>query len=434
MNSPTRPQVLDRPTGQRWQTGHKVRLLENGEAFFPAVFEAIRTAKQEVLIETFILFQDKIGNELQSILIDAAKRGVRVELTVDGYGSPDLTPEFIGAMTEAGVTLHIFDPQPRTMGFRTNIFRRLHRKLTVVDRKRAFVGGINFSFDHVAEFGPEGKQDYAVEIEGPVVEDIRSFMEDSLAGRSPPRAPSNLRKQPIPQDVHGAVLFVTRDNDRRTTDIERHYRQAIRSARREVVIANAYFFPGFRTLRELRLAARRGVRVVLILQGQPDMAFAQWSARILYSFLLKAGVEIHEYCERPLHGKVAVVDSTWSTVGSSNLDPLSLSFNLESNLFILDHDFNRILRDRLEYLLQNHCKQFEAQQIERTTVQSVMTFLAFHFLRCFPTLAGLIPSRVPKVKTVQSPSGSAAESGAAPMDAANDNDQAHQSHAKSMGA
>lgn len=395
----------DRAVSLRWKPGHKVRLLENGEEFFPRVFEAIRAARSEVLIETFILFQDKVGNALHAALIDAARRGVRVELTVDSYGSPDLTEDFIASMTASGVTLHIFDPRPKLLGIRLNIWRRLHRKLMVVDRERAFVGGINFSFDHLAESGPEAKQDYAVEISGPVVEDIHDFMEAALQGRSPRRALHLPRRSASTVTAEPSescrILFVTRDNDKHPTDIEQHYRAAIRSARHEVVIANAYFFPGFRLLRELRLAARRGVRVALILQGMPDVPMAKWAPRMLYSYLLKAGVEIHEYCERPLHGKVAVVDNMWSTVGSSNLDPLSLSFNLESNVFIIDREFNRHLRERLRMLMEQHCVRFKPEHIQRTSFQAFMTFIAFHFMRRFPVLASWVPSRAPRVKTVR---------------------------------
>ncbi|MDB5813569.1 MAG: cardiolipin synthase [Rhodocyclales bacterium] len=402
--------------GRGWKPGHKIRLLENGEEYFPRVFEAIRAARCEVLIETFILFQDKIGNELHAAVIDAAKRGVRVELTVDGYGSPDLDKDFIAAMTDAGVTLHIFDPKPRLLGMRTNVFRRLHRKLVVIDRERVFVGGINFSHDHVADFGPAAKQDYAVEIEGPVVEDIRLFMESALSGKAAKRRRRSQRQQSIPVDSAGSVLFATRDNDRHPTDIEQHYREAIRSARREVIIANAYFFPGFRLLRELRLAARRGVRVMLILQGEPDMAMAKWAPRMLFGYLLKAGVEIHEYCERPLHGKVAVVDAKWSTVGSSNLDPLSLSFNLESNVFILDRAFSRHLHERLEVLMRKHCKQFKLEHIERSNWQAFMSFLAFHFMRHFPVFAGWVPVRAPRMETMRANAAVVAEEGASMAD------------------
>ncbi|MEC5387893.1 cardiolipin synthase ClsB [Uliginosibacterium sp. H3] len=391
-----------------WKSGHDLRLLENGEEFYPRVFEAIRGARSEVLIETFILFEDKVGRELQQVLIDAAQRGLRVELTVDAFGSPDLSPDFVGAVTGAGVVLHIFDPKPKVLGFRTNMWRRLHRKLITIDREIAFVGGINFSFDHLAESGPEAKQDYAVEIKGPVVEDIHLFLESAISGKPMKhtrQARREARRAGLPDEDSCSLLFVTRDNGNHPTDIEQHYRAAIRSAKREVVIANAYFFPGFRMMRELRAAARRGVRVVLILQGQADTPLAKWAPRMLFNYLLKAGVEIHEYCERPLHGKVAVVDSHWATVGSSNLDPLSLSFNLESNVFIVDRRFNNFLRGRLEVLLENHCRQVTAEHYEHTNVRAFLAFLAFHFMRRFPALASWVPHHPPHVETVRNEAG-----------------------------
>jgi cardiolipin synthase len=135
------------------------------------------------------------------------------------------------------------------------------------------------------------------------------------------------------------AAFVTWDNRRNRTDIERHYRAAVRSAHRRVLIANAYFFPGYRLLSDLRQAARRGVRLDLILQDQIDMPWAQRASELLYGYLIRAGVRVYEYTERPLHGKVAVVDDYWATVGSSNLDPTSLSLNLEANVVVRDETF-----------------------------------------------------------------------------------------------
>ncbi len=164
----------------------------------------------------------------------------------------------------------------------------------------------------------------------------------------------------------------------------------LRSAQRRVVIANAYFFPGYRLLREIRNAARRGVEVRLILQGQPDMMIAKLAARMLYSYLLKAGVVIYEYCERPLHGKVALVDEDWSTVGSSNLDPLSLSLNLEANVLIRDRAFNRELFERLDYLSRNHCTAMPKDHAPRGLLwRMTIGFMVFHFLRHFPGLGRL---------------------------------------------
>jgi len=395
----------------RWQGNNRVELLENGEEYFPRVFEAMRAAKSEILLETFIVFEDKVGKELQEILIDAARRGVRTTVSFDGFGCGELSTGYLTALSDAGVHLQIFDPAPKRLGIRTNWFRRLHRKIVVVDGLIAFIGGINFSGDHLADFGPEAKQDYSVEIQGPAVTDIHHFA--LLQSGRPGRARfwwqrRRQRRAEMAFDDHdGQVRLVFRDNDHHPTDIEDVYLQVLRRAQRRVVIANAYFFPGYRLLREIRNAARRGVEVRLILQGQPDMLVAKLAARMTYDYLLKAGVQIHEYCERPLHGKVALVDEEWSTVGSSNLDPLSLSLNLEANVLIRDRAFNRHLFERLEDLSHNHCKAMDAAKSPRGRIwHMTVGFLVFHFLRHFPAMAGWLPAHKPRLKPFTPAAGS----------------------------
>ncbi|MGP6419986.1 cardiolipin synthase ClsB [Pseudomonas putida] len=386
-----------------WQGNNRVELLENGEEYFPRVFDAMRAAKSEILLETFIVFEDKVGAELQQILIDAARRGVRTTVSLDGFGCGELTTAYLAALSDAGVHLQIFDPAPKHLGFRTNWFRRLHRKIVVVDGLIAFIGGINFSGDHLADFGPEAKQDYAVQVQGPAVADIHHFalLQSGRPGRA--RFWWQRRRQRRADmafsDHDGQVRLVFRDNDQHHTDIEDVYLHALRRAKRRVVIANAYFFPGYRLLREIRNAARRGVEVRLILQGQPDMLVAKLAARMTYDYLLKAGVQIHEYCQRPLHGKVALVDEEWSTVGSSNLDPLSLSLNLEANVLIRDRAFNQHLFQRLDDLSQNHCKAMDASISPRGRIwHMTVGFLVFHFLRHFPAMAGWLPAHKPRLK------------------------------------
>lgn len=378
-----------------WRDGNRVALLENGEAFFARAFAAITGAREEVLLETFILFEDKAGRELHRQLTSAARRGVRVEVMVDGYGSPGFSPSFLEGLAEAGVTFRVFDPHRTLLGLRLHIFRRMHRKLLVVDGARAFVGGINYSADHLDDFGPASKQDYAVELQGPVVADIRAFAAAAMRGeaeswRHPPPAATA-------RAGDARVLFALRDNASSSTAIERQYRIAIRTAREEIVIANAYFFPGYGFLRELRNAARRGVRVSLIVQGDPDMPIALSAARTLYRHLIADGVRIHEYCRRPFHGKVALVDDEWATVGSSNLDPLSLSLNLEANVFIRDRGFNRELRTRLEALRQRDCRLVDPAALPKRRTWRLPTPLLFHILRRFPTWAGLLPAHTPSV-------------------------------------
>jgi cardiolipin synthase len=388
---------------EHWRTNNEVQLLINGEDFFPSVFAAIRGAREEVLIETFIFRQDKVGNELQAVLIEAAQRGVRIEMLVDGYGSDELDDPFIHALTEAGVHLLAFDPQPRRMGIRTNLFRRLHRKTVVVDGEVGFVGGINYCADHLADFGPMAKQDYAVRVRGSIVADLHraclQLMDETSRLTRAPRTWLSRSPAPDADSAQARVLLSIRDNTAHTNDIERHYLDAVVNAKQRIIIANAYFFPGYRLLRELRNAARRGVEVTLILQGMPDMPLVRLCSRLLYNYLLRDGVVIREYTERPLHGKVAVVDDQWSTVGSSNLDPLSLSLNLEGNLIIDDEAFNSRLHDHLQELSLKHGKSIPLERVLRGYWwRAPIIFLCFHFLRHFPALVGFLPAHTPKLK------------------------------------
>ena len=390
-----------------WQSGNRVELLENGEAYFPAVFDALRGAQREILLETFILFEDKVGHELQGILIEAAQRGVKVVVSLDGFGCGELSPAFLGELAEAGVMVQMFDPASKTLGIRTNWFRRLHRKIVVVDASVAFIGGINFSADHLADFGPEAKQDYSVQVIGPAVADLHHFALAQSGRQVRSRRGWRRRQQrPSPwtnEQGDGLVRLIYRDNIQHRDDIEEAYIHALSQARQRVVIANAYFFPGYRLLREIRNAARRGVHVQLIMQGQPDVLLAKLAARMLYDYLLKDGVVIHEYCQRPLHGKVALVDDDWSTVGSSNLDPLSLSLNLEANVLIRDRGFNQCLYERLQALAKNHCQTMPENRKPRLWLwRLTVGFLVFHVMRHFPALTGWLPAHKPRLKPFES--------------------------------
>lgn len=393
---------------RRWIPGNEITLLENGEEFFPRVFACIANARREVIVETFILFEDKVGLQLQEALIAAARRGAQVDITIDDWGSPDFTQHFLGALQEAGVRVHAFNPGPKPFGWRPHLLRRMHRKIVVVDSQVAFVGGINYSADHLSDFGPEAKQDYAVEIRGPLVSEIHRFCHLALAEghrherkkRQWWRWRRQWRTMPENQPHAGGAeaMFVVRDNRRHMDDIERYYRLAIRSAKKRIVIANAYFFPGYRFIRELRRAARRGVDVRLILQGEPDMAFVKTAAEMLYHHLLRSGVRIYEYCERPLHGKVALMDDEWATVGSSNLDPMSLVFNLEANVVIRDRKFNSELSARLDKLMCEACNEIKPTQLgELKGMAWLRSFLAFHFTRRYPRWAAWLPRHVPRL-------------------------------------
>lgn len=391
-----------------WREGNRVQLLENGDEYYPAVFEAIDNAQRKVILETFIWFEDKVGRQLHAVILRAARRGVDVEMLLDGYGTPDLSDNFVSELTSAGVVFRYYDPRPRLLGMRTNLFRRMHRKIVVVDNTVAFVGGINFSAEHMSDYGPESKQDYAVRVEGPVVEDILQFELQNLPDYAQTRLWWQQRRRYHPaenrQPGEAQALFVWRDNDDHRDDIERHYLKMLANAKREVIIANAYFFPGYRLLHAMRNAARRGVQVKLIVQGEPDMPIVKVGAELLYNYLLKGGVQVYEYRRRPLHGKVALMDTHWATVGSSNLDPLSLSLNLEANLIIHDRTFNQTLRENLNGIIDKDCLCVdETMAPKRTWWNLAKNVVVFHFLRKFPAMVGWLPAHTPRLAQVKPP-------------------------------
>jgi len=410
------------PMNSHWVPGNRITLLENGEGFYPRVFDSIASADHEVLLETFIIFDDKVGHELQQALLRAAGRGAEVNVLVDGWGSPDLSSSFMQPLLEAGVKLRSYEPAQRLFGARVNMLRRMHRKLVVVDGRRAFVGGINYSADHLADFGPLAKQDYAVEIEGPLVGQIRAFCRASLAAPQPTRRVWLQRWRQRDDHVDGfgpsdnadseaadgaRAAFVTRDNRNHRNDIERHYRAAVRTAHQRVLIANAYFFPGYRLLRDLRHAARRGVQVDLVLQGRPDQAWVQHASELLYGYLMRAGVRVYLYSERPLHAKVAVVDDRWATVGSSNLDPTSLSLNLEANIVVRDAAFTSQLREQIEHLMQQRCErvQLPTPGPLRSAWIALRSLVVYHAMRYFAAWVRHSPNAAPRVVPLQADPG-----------------------------
>lgn len=395
-----------------WTSGNELSLLENGEALYPRILESIGDAREEIVLETFIWMEDRVGNELLDALAAAALRGVEVRVLVDGYGSPGFSNGFLERIRKAGIHFHSFDPRPTFFHVRTNILCRMHRKIVVVDRARAFVGGINFSEEHLRDFGELSKQDYAVEVVGPIVRDIHQYCRYGAELHSGPpwrRLRYWLRRFPrqmINPREGAQALFVYRDNDQHPTDIETLYRAGIRAAQKRVIIANAYFFPGYRFVRDLRQAALRGVEVLLIMQGKPDRPISVWAASILYADLLAAGVRILLYTERPLHAKVAAIDDRWATVGSSNLDPLSLGLNLEANIFMLDERFNTALVDNLEELTAKACTELTAEdRPQKSWLRRMVLTGAYHFMRRMPKWGNHLPHYEQQIQPLRPPAG-----------------------------
>jgi cardiolipin synthase len=350
--------------------GNRLTLLESGREYFPALEAACDAACREIHVETYIFEDDVAGRTIAHALMRAAQRGVTTHLLVDGFGSKKLGNELVDELKRAGVKFMVYRPEIKKWRFPRQRFRRLHRKLAVIDGRVAFVGGVNIIDDmHTPRHTPP-RFDYAVRIEGPLLETIHAAVKrlwtivllTQFGGGWPeydgPEADTADRGSQ-------RAAFLVRDNLWHRSDIEEAYLSAIARARSEILIASSYFFPGITFRHALAEAAARGVRVMLLLQGRVEYRLLHYASRALYGALLDAGIEIHEYHKSFLHAKVAVIDSAWATVGSSNIDPFSLLLAREANVIVEDFDFARELRQNLYAAMEDGARQVRRESWHR---------------------------------------------------------------------
>ncbi|NMM10692.1 MAG: cardiolipin synthase ClsB [Polaromonas sp.] len=402
-------------------TSEALQLLNGGQAFFPALIKALDAAAKWIQLETYIFDFHEAGAEVADALVRAAARGVTVQVLVDGIGTPLLPAEWQKKFAESGVEWCVYSPLGVGLAgwgalslLVPERWRRLHRKLCVVDQRLVFCGGINVLDDfydptHGALQSP--RFDFAVAVTGPLALDAadamvllwwrvqagysarqrhlntawETFKAAGYGGRTDTAqlaVPTSSKTGHFATTPRPKAALILRDNLLNRTSIERAYRKAIGKARHEIIIANAYFLPGGKLRRALIRAARRGVRVTLLLQGKYEYFMQYHAARPVYGALLEAGVEIYEYAASFLHAKVAVVDGHWATVGSSNLDPLSLLLAREANVVVEDRAFAEDLRRRLSEAMTSHGRRIDpAAYYQRPLVQRIQGWVAYVLMR-----------------------------------------------------
>jgi cardiolipin synthase len=371
-------------------------LLQNGEAYFPALKLALDQATHDIYLESYIFENDHTGRRIAEALRRAVLRGVKTHMLIDGFGSNSLPKTMIDYLEEAGVMVLKFRPKISPWTFRRRRLRRLHRKIVVVDRKLAFVGGINIIDDMDLPDQDFPRFDYAVSVEGPLVKEIhascrRLWLRVIRSHRLYFTWDRNKQKQaPPPQPAgHMRAAFLIRDNLRHRRDIENAYLQAIAQARNEIILANAYFLPGLNFRHALLAASRRGVRVVLLLQGKIEYRLAHYASRALFGSFLEAGIEVYEYHKSILHAKVAVIDNHWATVGSSNIDPFSLLLSLEANIVIDDQKFADTIKDSLEQAITKGAKRvFEDSWSSQNIMLRLVSWLSYGLVRFMIGIVG----------------------------------------------
>lgn len=329
-------------------------LLESGTAYFPALTAAIDAARHEVLFETYIFAEDDTGRAVRDALARAARRGVKVRVLVDWFGTGHRCCTRLGLeLLGAGAQYRVFNPLCKRG------IARSHRKIAVIDREVAFVGGININDDWLCDHAdnhrlPAPRWDFTVQVRGPLVAQIHHEAQGqwTRTGRLRLRRRLELfremRKQPLPScESPARAAFVVRDNLRNRSTIQKAYLHALGRARHSVLLATPYFAPGRKFRKALAHAARRGVKVTLLI-GVGEFRIQDAVAHSFYPKLLADGIRVVEYRKTQLHAKVAVVDDDWATVGSSNCDGLSLFVNQEANVVVDDPVFAATMRRHIE--------------------------------------------------------------------------------------
>ncbi|MGL1833212.1 cardiolipin synthase ClsB [Rhodocyclaceae bacterium SMB388] len=374
--------------------GNRVELLESGAQYFPAIEREMDRAASEIYVETYIFEADATGRRIAAALGRAAARGVTVRVLVDGFGGRPFVDALLEPLAAAGVAVLVYRPEIRALSLRRHRLRRLHRKLVVVDARVAFVGGINIIDDLTKGGPPSPRYDYAVRVEGPLLPSIVASVRRlwwlvswaNMKRRGKRLALPAPRGEPI-GDMRAA--FLIRDNLGHRRDIEEAYLGAIDAAREEVLIASAYFFPGRRFRHALTVAARRGVRVIILLQGLSDHPILAYATKALYPYFLDRGIRLFEYHQSYLHAKVAVIDRHWATVGSSNIDPFSLLLAREANVVVDDPIFATRLRDSLENAIVAGASELHKEHWRRLpALRRMATWFAYQFVRFAIGIAG----------------------------------------------
>ena len=398
--------------------GNHIQLLRSGEEYFPALIIAIENAISSIYLQTYIYEVDKAGISIGDALKQAAQRGVTVNVLLDGFGCKDLPKAYLKELENAGVQVMFYRPKISPWTLKKNRLRRLHRKIAVIDERIAFVGGINIIDDYNVPDNTPPRIDYAVRIEGALLPSIAANVvklwrrmqwmrlrglasnisavtrtnSKSTKSKSTKSTSTRPTLKPIktiqPAKHNMQAAFVLRDNLLHRNDIEDAYLSAINAAKSEIIIANAYFVPGRQFRKALLNAAKRGVKIELLLQGRMEY-FLMFATHAFYSDFLKNGVQIFEYRKSFMHCKVAVIDGYWSTVGSSNIDPFSMMLAREANIMVQDKAFAIELRTDICDSIREGATKISAQEwIQGNRLKRFLSWLVYGLVRLFMGVIG----------------------------------------------
>jgi cardiolipin synthase len=363
-----------------------IQLIHSGEEYFLRLKKIIQEAQKEIHLQTYIFDNDETGNDIAVYLKEAARRNVKVYILLDAYGSAALPDSFVQDLIEHGIQFRFFSPL-----FSLNNFylgRRMHHKVAVVDARIALIGGINIANDYHGNLKSEPWLDYAVQLDCPAAEDLQKLCRGYFFKKG-----SAKRIEPVLHSAGNArVGIIQNDWLKGKTEVCDAYTDAILRSKKEIVIIGSYFLPGRKMLKALKKAGRRGVKITIILAGISDVLLVQRATEYLYSTFLEDHIQIYEWKKSVLHGKAAVVDNQWTTIGSFNLNNLSCYGSIEMNVEIYSSTFAEAMRLDFSSVIEE-CREVTKSKFKQRTniLIQLADWLSYHFIRSTLLLLTFLP-------------------------------------------
>lgn len=364
---------------------NKVQLIKGGKQYFDLLLQLIQSARESIHLQTYIYDDDETGVLVAEALKAAVKRKVQVHLIADGYASQVMSQKFIDDLRNAGVHFKMFETVFRSRHFYFG--RRLHHKVAVIDARFALVGGVNISNRYNDMPGNPAWLDFALYVEGEIARELCVLCWKTWYGFPSKMKITPCEEKEIDYKINSgeACLVRMRREDwvRRKTQVSRTYIEMLRDARSHVTILCSYFLPGRTIRRLLSNASRRGVKIKVITAGRSDVMMAKYAERWLYDWLLRNKIELFEYQKNILHGKIAVCDSAWMTVGSYNVNNISAYASIELNLDVKDAAFAKETEILLENIIRNDCIPIskELHIRRKNIIKQFVRWLSYQFIR-----------------------------------------------------
>jgi cardiolipin synthase len=368
-----------------------IELVHSGEDYFTRLERIILESKSEIHIQTYIFEYDNIGNKIIAVLKEAACRNVKIYILLDGFGSFSFPKEVLNDLKQNGINIRFFSPLFSASSF--YLGRRLHHKVVVSDKKIALIGGINIADKYLGNDIVPAWLDYAVQLQD---EKIGVSLANLCWDIYYKKRRENRKKIDSIINYNGEVAVNVLQNDwlKRKNEIYKAYIKSIGEAKKEIVIVGSYFLPGRKLVATLKKASRNNVKIKLILSGISDIPVARRASCYLYSKLLKYNIELYEWKSSILHGKAAVIDNTWTTIGSFNLNNLSSFASIEMNVGINSAEFSNNYLKHLNQIM-SQCQRITPESLESRDglFPKFINWISYWFTRIIEIIVTYLPHK-----------------------------------------